>query len=129
MDTMSAYTETTHPAVSVAGARQSARDFLGALVPPTTAEAADTVVLIVSELVTNALLHGGGTCAVELTAHVDGIEVAVHDPSPRPPRMRTPDLTDGTRDFGWPMVNHLAHTTAVTPGPIGGKTVSALLPR
>ncbi|MFE9637140.1 hypothetical protein [Streptomyces sp. NPDC006463] len=65
---------------------------------------------------------------MELTAHPDGIEVAVHDPNPQLPRMRTPDLIGGTGGFGRPMVNHLARTTAVTPGPSGGKTVSALLP-
>ncbi|MEJ8642071.1 ATP-binding protein [Streptomyces sp. MS1.HAVA.3] len=113
MDAMSV-NAVAHPAVSVAAARRSARDFLDALVPPATAEAADTVILVVSELVTNALLHGGGTCAVQLTAHPGGLEVAVHDPSPQPPRMRTPDLIDGTGGFGWPMVNHLAHRTAVT---------------
>lgn len=100
MGTMNVNAAPARPAVSIAGARRRARVFLDALVPPATAEAADTVVLVVSELVTNALLHGGGTCAVELTAHPDGIEVAVHDPSPQPPRMRTPDLTDGTAGFG-----------------------------
>ncbi|MFE4912215.1 ATP-binding protein [Streptomyces sp. NPDC056652] len=114
---------------SAAGARESARDFLGGLVHPVTDEAADTVVLVVSELVTNALRHGGGTFTLDLTAHPDGIEVSVHDASLRVPRMRTPDLNDGTGGFGWPMVNRLARTTAVTPGPSAGKTVSALLPR
>lgn len=115
----------TRPAVSIAGARRRTRVFLDALVPPAAAEAADTVVLVVSELVTNALLHGGGTCTVELTALPDGIEVAVHDPSPQPPRMRTPALTDGTAGFGWPMVDQRARTTAVTPGPYGGKKRSS----
>jgi hypothetical protein len=43
--------------------------------------------------------------------------------------MRTPDLNGSTGGFGWPMVNRLAHATAVTRRPSGGKTVSALLPR
>lgn len=53
----------------------------------------------------------------------DGIGMAVHDRSPRAPRMRTPDLNDGTGGFGWPMVNHFALTTAVTRRVPGGKTV------
>ncbi|WP_030557095.1 ATP-binding protein [Streptomyces exfoliatus] len=114
---------------SIAGARDSAREFLEGLVPALASEAAETVVLVVSELVTNALRHGGGTCTLNLTAHPDSIEVAVHDPSPQVPRMRTPDLNDGTGGFGWPMVNRLAHTTAVTRQPTGGKTVSAFLAR
>ncbi|MFE9885548.1 ATP-binding protein [Streptomyces scopuliridis] len=129
MDTMSVNVATLRSATSVAGARESARDFLDGLVPAIAAEAADTVALVVSELVTNALRHGGGTCTLELTAHPDSIEVAVRDPSPQAPRMRTPDLNDGTGGFGWPMVNRLARATAVTRQAAGGKTVSALLAR
>ncbi|UUU37707.1 ATP-binding protein [Streptomyces sp. NBC_00162] len=129
MDTMSVTVATVRSSTSVAGARESARHFLEDLVPAIAAAAADTVVLVVSELVTNALRHGGGTCALDLTAHPDSIEVAVHDPSPQVPRMRTPDLNGGTGGFGWPMVNRLAHATAVTRQATGGKTVSALLAR
>ncbi|WP_030716176.1 ATP-binding protein [Streptomyces sp. NRRL F-2580] len=129
MDTMSVNVATVRSATSVAGARESARAFLDRLVHPIAAEAADTVVLVVSELVTNALRHGGGTCTLDLTARPDSIEVTVHDRSPRAPRMRTPDLNGGTGGFGWPMVNRLARATAVTRRAAGGKTVSALLAR
>ncbi|MFJ5074050.1 hypothetical protein ACIP8Z_05515 [Streptomyces sp. NPDC088553] len=44
----------------MAGARDSAREFLGGLVPALAPETADAVVLLVSELVTHALRHGGG---------------------------------------------------------------------
>ena len=129
MDTMSIDVATVRSTASVAGARASARHFLDSLVRPVGTEAAETVVLVVSELVTNALRHGGGTCTLDLTAHRDGIEVAVHNRSGEAPRMRTPDLNDGTGGFGWPMVNRLARTTAVTRRPPAGKTVSALLAR
>ncbi|WP_435971726.1 ATP-binding protein [Streptomyces sp. Qhu_M48] len=129
MDTMSVDVATDHPAGSVALARDSARNFLEKLVPAPAPEAADTVILVVSELVTNALRHGGGTCTLDLTAHPDGIKVAVHDPSPQTPRMRTPDLNGGTGGFGWPMVNRLATATSVTHQPAGGKSVTARLPR
>jgi two-component sensor histidine kinase len=129
MDTMSVNVTTLRSATSAADARESARDFLHGLVPAIAAEAADTVVLVVSELVTNALRHGGGTCSLGLTAHLDSIEVAVHDDSPQAPRMRTPDLNGGTGGFGWPMVNRLARATAATRQAAGGKTVSALLAR
>jgi anti-sigma regulatory factor (Ser/Thr protein kinase) len=49
----------------------------------TPAEDADTVVLVVSELVTSAPRHGGGACTLDLTAHPDSIEVTVHDHSLR----------------------------------------------
>lgn len=129
MDTMSIDVATARSTASVAGPRESTRDFLDRLVHPIAAEAADTVVLVVSELVTNALRHGGGTCTLDLTAHPDSIEVAVHDPSPQAPRLRTPDLNGGTGGFGWPMVNRLARATAVTRRTPGGKTVCALLAR
>ncbi|KOU67556.1 ATP-binding protein [Streptomyces sp. WM4235] len=127
MDTMSVTVAPARPVTSIAGARESARRFLEDLLPVIAAEAAETVILVVSELVTNALRHGGGT--MNLTAHPDGIEVAVHDSSPRAPRMRTPDLKGGTGGFGWPMVNRPVQATTVTRRPSGGKTVSALLAR
>ncbi|WP_405843044.1 ATP-binding protein [Streptomyces platensis] len=128
MATMCVNVATLRSATSVAAARESAREFLEDLAQPTiAAEAADTVILVVSELVTNALRHGSGPCALDLTAHPGSIEVAVHDGSPQAPRMRTPDLNGGTGGFGWPMVNRLARATAVTRRTTGGKTVSALL--
>ncbi|MCX4546018.1 ATP-binding protein [Streptomyces sp. NBC_01565] len=95
MTTTSAERTALRPLPAVAGARQAARAFLEALRRPAIGrERADTVVLVVSELVTNALRHG-----------------------------------DGTGRFGWHMVNDHSLATVVTPGPGGGKTVRALLPR
>ncbi|MFF5638764.1 ATP-binding protein [Streptomyces sp. NPDC012825] len=113
---------------SIAAARDSTRHFLEGLVPSLTPEAAETVVLVVSELVTNALRHGGGTCALVLATGPNGIEVAVHDSSPHVPRVRTPDLNGGAGGFGWPMITRLSTSTAVTRRADGGKTVTALLP-
>lgn len=129
MDTMSVGLAAGRSAASPAEARDRARLFLGSLNPPPARELAESVVLVVSELVTNALRHGGGACTLGLTAHADGIEVAVHDRSPRMPRMRTPDLNGHAGGFGWPLVNRLARTTAVTRRAAGGKTVSALMAR
>ncbi|MEX0169808.1 ATP-binding protein [Streptomyces sp. LMG1-1-1.1] len=129
METMSVDIAIDHPAGSIAWARDRARSFLDGLMPALASEAADTVVLGVSELVTNALRHGGGICVLDLAARPDGIEVAVHDPGPHAPRMRTPDLDGGTGGFGWPMVNRLATATSVTSRASGGKTVSASFPR
>ncbi|MFF1644820.1 ATP-binding protein [Streptomyces sp. NPDC058240] len=117
------------PAGPVAVARESARCFLEGLAPAHASEAAGTVVLVVPELVTNALRHGGGTYTVDLTEHPDSIEVSVHDRSSQAPRMRTPDLNGGTGGFGRPMVNRLARATVVTRRASGGKTVTALLAR
>ncbi|MFG2452787.1 ATP-binding protein [Streptomyces sp. NPDC048512] len=121
-------TVTSDPSTaSIARARQTTRLFLENL-HSIADDAANAVVLVVSELVTNALRHGNGTWALDLTAHPDSIEVAVHDQSSQAPRLRTPEM-NGTGGFGWPMVNRLARSTGVILHPCGGKTVSALLPR
>jgi len=86
MDTMRVDVATLRCGTSLAGPRARARDFLRGLRPAIAAEAAETVVLVVSELVTNALRHGGGACTLQLTAHPDRIEVAVHARVRRMPR-------------------------------------------
>jgi serine phosphatase RsbU (regulator of sigma subunit) len=48
---------------------------------------ADDAALVVSELVTNALLHGGGHSGVEVSATDDGLRIAVRDRSRVPPVM------------------------------------------
>jgi len=116
-------------AAGVSRARQAARAFTDRLTPAPPPDMADTLVLVVSELVTNALRHGGGAFSLRLNAHPDAIEVAVDDASPWMPRKRAPDLTDAGGGFGWPMVNRLARTTAITRRRAGGKTVTAFLPR
>ncbi|MEU2907772.1 ATP-binding protein [Streptomyces globisporus] len=116
-------------AAGISQARQAARAFTDRLTPAPCPDRADTFVLVVSELVTNALRHGGGAFTLRLNAHPDAIEVAVDDDGPQLPRMRTPDRTGAGGGFGWPMVNHLARTTAITRRAAGGKTVTALLPR
>nr|WSW66296.1 hypothetical protein OG461_08925 [Streptomyces sp. NBC_00995] len=68
MATMSVHVAPVRSATPVAGARESSRDFLDGLARSTVAaESADIVVIAVSEFVTNALRHGGGTCNLEPT--------------------------------------------------------------
>lgn len=55
------------------------------------AEQADTAVLLASELVTNAIRHACGPCALVVTFDGDIVEVSVEDGDPRPPVAR-----DGT---------------------------------
>jgi anti-sigma regulatory factor (Ser/Thr protein kinase) len=114
---------------SVRRAREAARAFTGSLVPAPDPVRADTLVLVVSELVTNAVRHGGGCYTLELCAGPDTLAAAVSDPSPARPRERTPDLSGGSGGFGWHMVRGLAHHLTITPGPGPGKTIHAHLPR
>ncbi|MFE2102054.1 ATP-binding protein, partial [Streptomyces sp. NPDC059468] len=48
-------------------------------------QVADSVLLVVSELVTNALVHTQGTVRVDLTLRGDRVRVCVSDSSPRAP--------------------------------------------
>jgi anti-sigma regulatory factor (Ser/Thr protein kinase) len=49
-------------------------------------EYVDTATLLASELVTNALTHGGGPEELLVEIDAGGISVAVRDASPQPPR-------------------------------------------
>ncbi|WP_405667894.1 ATP-binding protein [Streptomyces sp. NBC_01166] len=90
---------------------------------------ADTLVLVVSALVTNALRHGGGRYTLRLSAGPDTVTAAVSDPSPARPREHTPDLDGGSGGFGWHMTRHLTTHRTITTGPGYGKTIHAQLHR
>ncbi|MDQ0779847.1 anti-sigma regulatory factor (Ser/Thr protein kinase) [Streptomyces aurantiacus] len=134
--TMITDTPTPAPAVvrgdsadSIRRARETARAFAVGLTPAPDPSLADTLVLMVSELATNALRHGGGRYTLELSADPNTVTAAVSDLSPAPPRERTPDLNGDTGGFGWHMIRHLAGHLAISPGPGRGKTIHAQLPR
>ncbi|MDJ0465464.1 ATP-binding protein [Streptomyces sp. H27-C3] len=110
-------------------ARQAARAFTDSLTPAPGPDTADTLVLVVSELVTNALRHGGGHYTLKLSAGPGTVTAAVSDPNPAHPRERTPDLGGGSGGFGWHMIRHLTHHLTITPGPGQGKIIHAQLPR
>ncbi|MFE9400083.1 ATP-binding protein [Streptomyces flavidovirens] len=90
---------------------------------------ADTLVLVVSELVTNALRHGGGRYTLELSADPDAVSVAVSDPNPAHPCEVTPDLNDGSGGFGRHMVRRLTEGVTIAPGPGPGKAITVPIGR
>lgn len=110
-------------------ARDAARAFAGSLTPAPDDSLADTLVLVVSELVTNALRHGGGRYTLELSAGPDSLTAAVTDPNPAPPCERAPDRNGGSGGFGWHMICSLTGRLTITHGPEPGKTIHAELPR
>ena len=55
-----------------------------------------TVLLLVSELATNAVLHARSDFAVEATRTTDGVRVSVSDRSPKSPAQRHHGPTSGT---------------------------------
>lgn len=118
---------TGQPATS---AREATRGFLhhaARVRPPTRPESSDVVLLVVAELVTNAIRHTDGPCVLHLELHDDHIEIRVTDTSPRPPTPRPPH-TDGTGGWGWQLINHLTTHTHTEPTPDGGKTIYAHTP-
>ncbi|MFF9690711.1 ATP-binding protein [Streptomyces sp. NPDC014623] len=114
---------------SIHRARKAARIFTDHLSPAPDPALAETLVLVVSELVTNALRHGGGRYTLRFSAGPRTLTAAVSDPDPALPRARTPDLDGATGGFGWHMVRRLTEALTVTPGPGAGKTICAQLAR
>ncbi|MFD3697983.1 ATP-binding protein [Streptomyces sp. NPDC058646] len=114
----------------MAAARDATRAFLARaarLRAPGKDESTDNVLLVVSELVANAIRHTVGPCALHLELIEGSIDVCVTDHSPQRPRPRAPG-TDGSGGWGWFMINRLATRIRINPVPEGGKTICAALP-
>jgi anti-sigma regulatory factor (Ser/Thr protein kinase) len=110
-------------------ARDAVSQFFSGLRPPASPRTEQNVLLLVSELVTNAIRHAGGVLSLRLTADPWTLRVVVEDLSPDVPSNRVPDMTGRTGGFGWPMVLSLAEAVTVLPRPDGGKAVVATMPR
>jgi serine phosphatase RsbU (regulator of sigma subunit)/anti-sigma regulatory factor (Ser/Thr protein kinase) len=85
---------------------------------------ADDAALVVSELVTNALLHGGGCTAVDVVAIDGGLRVEVRDASPVPPRLGRP-TEESLTGRGLRLVARLAAQWGTELEPAGGKVIWA----
>lgn len=107
-----------------AQARERARQVLVGYNLP--AVLVDDVLVVVSELVSNAERHAEGLTGFDITVRAGQIVVEVSDRSPRPPRHQpaSPDTPGG---FGWRVVTTLAPATHLRLHP-GGKTITALFP-
>jgi anti-sigma regulatory factor (Ser/Thr protein kinase) len=79
----------------------------------------DTIELLVSELVTNAVLYAPGRVELTIVQAGDRTRVEVRDASPQLPAMRTPDLSGGR---GLHVVESLAAEWGVD-GHLNGKTI------
>ncbi|MFI1994727.1 ATP-binding protein [Actinoplanes sp. NPDC020271] len=84
----------------------------------------DDAAAVISELVTNAVKHGGGEVVVGVEAYGDQVVVSVADGSSVVPRRREPD---GTGGLGLRIIEALTVRWYVEPHE-GGKRVRAELP-
>ncbi|MER7817332.1 ATP-binding protein [Streptomyces sp. NPDC096153] len=84
------------------------------------------VLLVTSELVTNALRHGDGIAAFH--AELDGgtVRISVTDRSTAPPSSASRRDVTTPGGFGWPLVRRLSRSVTITPTR-DGKTVEAVL--
>lgn len=123
--------ENAHPARprGAAEARAAAADFVAQLHPAPSARTVQNLLLLSSELVTNALKHAGAVTALSFKATSNALHVRVADPSPTYPQPRVPDMTGRTGGFGWPIILRLANRVTIRPLGREGKIILAVLTR
>jgi anti-sigma regulatory factor (Ser/Thr protein kinase) len=102
----------------IGDARRATSDFVGRSGPPA---AVDDVVLVVSELVTNAVKHTVGWWRLRVRMDRRQLVVDVEDASWAPPVPRLPDA-GAVGGRGWHIVQRLADKVEILPSS-GGKTV------
>lgn len=101
-------------------ARQAVRELCCGLVDQ---DLVDTAELLISEVVTNAVLHGGDEISVAIATGRAEVSVAVSDDGERLPDIRPADLL-ATNGRGMRMVADLAADWGVSESPSGaGKSV------
>ncbi|KAB2976495.1 MULTISPECIES: ATP-binding protein [unclassified Streptomyces] len=120
------------------GSAASARGFVKSVVEehartsPVDERAVMDLMLVVSELVTNAIQHGDGLAGFEVAVEPGGLRMRVHDYSDTVPSAAfgpgtLPQTHEGS-GYGWPLIIRLAREIRIDRRREGGKTVSVLAP-
>ena len=121
---------------SAAAARSYVRSIVEEYWRPAAGTAGETAVmdllLVVSELVANAIRHGGGLAGFEVTPLAEGVRLRVHDYSDAVPSAAygpgsLPRTHEGS-GYGWPLIIRLAREIRIDRRREGGKTVSVFVP-
>jgi hypothetical protein len=95
---------------------------------PDERERAEDVLLVVSELIANAMTHGGGVRELVVTLDGDALVVGASDGERSAPRLKRPDDPSLPGGHGLQVVRRLSETWGSTPQP-SGKTVWARFAR
>ncbi|WP_420036382.1 ATP-binding protein [Streptomyces sp. cg28] len=120
---------TEQPGISSADARSQVRSVLMevccGLPLPEARRLRDDALLVVSELIANALQHAGGVTRFSIRLNSDELQFRVSDSSGVRPR--SPDNEAGQPGcYGWAMARRLCSRLQVTTDAVG-KTVTAAL--
>ncbi|WP_406010752.1 ATP-binding protein [Streptomyces sp. NBC_00637] len=125
-------TSVTTAAAARAHARAVVDARWGGSARPACEEDVIDLLLVVSELVANALRHGGGLAGFEMTPVRDGVRLAVRDYSDMvsAPMAGPGSGPAGRRvgGYGWPLVVRLARDIAIDRESGGGKTIRVFVP-
>ncbi|WP_369188799.1 ATP-binding protein [Streptomyces sp. R08] len=121
--------ENSHPVArapdTAAAARRQVTELLRAAGVSADSVAAADALLVTSELVTNAIRHGGGVTAFHATLDGDTLRLAITDARPQRPVPRSTGHGH-PGGFGWPLVRRLTEHVDITPLPDGGKTITTV---
>ncbi|MFE2301671.1 ATP-binding protein [Streptomyces sp. NPDC059445] len=90
------------------------------------------LLLVVSELVTNAIRHGDGLAGFDATLTPEGVRLSARDNSDVVPAQAygTGEIprTHRTNGYGWPLIIRLSTAVTIEPYPGGGKTIHVFVP-
>jgi anti-sigma regulatory factor (Ser/Thr protein kinase) len=90
------------------------------------------LLLVVSELVTNAVRHGGGIAGFDVALTPEGVRLDVRDYSAAVPAVaHGPAMLPRSHEgngYGWPLINRLSSQVDIRRRAAGGKTISVLVP-
>ncbi|MFJ1709321.1 ATP-binding protein [Kitasatospora sp. NPDC088346] len=116
---------------ALATARHLTRAFLALRTsadgPPAPEAVVEDALLLVTELVSNALRHAPGLCRLRLSLYPYRLIVEVEDSSPVLPKLRPADLTGRGGGVGLNAVHRLAAHVRTVPLTGAGKRVEAEL--
>ncbi|MFD9974036.1 ATP-binding protein [Streptomyces sp. NPDC059017] len=141
------HTRPTRPDVTAAAARDhvrrllssapgsratspTARTHASADIQPDAPSGTSTVLadalLVASELVANALRHGGGVASFTASLNGDTLRISVADRTVEAPRCKRSADEVLPGGHGWPLVQRLCRSVEIITSP-GGKTIHASL--